>query len=213
MAQIDTVFSYLKENYQENEPIFLSDLSIPGMKDVSVRQQLKKLMLDGRVKRFDTGIYYMPRKSLFKSGSVLSVDEVIRKKYLLDGETRCGYLCGILFANRLGLTTQVPMVYEVCTNKATTEYRDTKIGKFRIILRKPYVEINEQNVNALQFLDLMREVLDLSELEGSELTEKLLEYLESKKLRFDTLKPFLMYYPDRIYKNMYEVGLLNGVAT
>ena len=113
------------------------------MKEVSVRQQLKKLTEDGRIKRFDTGIYYIPRKTMFKSGSVLSVDEVIRKKYLTDGDARCGYVSGIMFANRLGLTTQVPMVYEVCTNKATTDYRDVQLGNFRVIVRRPYARIND----------------------------------------------------------------------
>ena len=43
MALIDEVYSYLKSNYKQNGPIFLSELNIPGMKPVSVRQQLKKL--------------------------------------------------------------------------------------------------------------------------------------------------------------------------
>lgn len=213
MTQLEKVYEYLTENYGENEPIFLSDISIPGMRSVSVRQQFKKLTEDGRIKRFDTGIYFIPRKSMFNSGSTLSVDEVIRKKYLVDGDLQCGYLCGLMFANKLGLTTQVPMVYEVCSNKATTDYRDTQIGKFRVILRRPYVEVTNQNVNELQFLDLMREVVDISEVEGLELTDRLVNYLKAKNIEFDSLRPFLSFYPDKIYKNMYEVGLLNGVVT
>lgn len=212
MAQADILFSYLKENYQENEPIFLAEIAVSGMKNVVVRQQLKKLLEGGTIKRFDTGIYYIPKKTFFKSGTALSVDEVIKKKYLVDGENSCGYLSGILFANKLGLTTQVPMVYEVCSNKATTEYRDTQLGNFRVIVRKPYVEVNDQNVVALQFLDLMRDVIGISELEGAVLKERILRYLKAKELQFDTLKPFLKYYPDRIYKNMYEVGVLSGVV-
>ena len=68
MAQIDEVYSYLQENYSQNEPIFLSELIIPGIKPVSLRQQLKKLTEDGRLKRFDTGIYYLPKKSMFRLG-------------------------------------------------------------------------------------------------------------------------------------------------
>lgn len=68
MAQIDVVYEYLRNNYTVNEPIFLSDIAIPGMKGVSVRQQIKKLTEAGRVKRFDTGIYYLPKKSMFRSG-------------------------------------------------------------------------------------------------------------------------------------------------
>ena len=212
MALLDEVYNYIENNYKTNEPIFLSELNISGIKAVSVRQQMKKLTEDGRLKRFDTGIYYIPKKSMFRSGSVLSVDEVIRKKYLVDGVNRCGYLGGILFANQLGLTTQVPGVYEVYTNKATTEYRETKLANLRVILRKPYCEINERNMAILQFLDLIKEVVDISEVEGEELTKRLLGYMKSKSIGFENMKPFLPYYPDRIYKNMYEVGLLNGVS-
>lgn len=213
MAMNDTVFKYLVENYLENEPIFLAEISIPGVKEGTVRQQMKKLTEDGRIKRFDTGIYYIPRKSMFRFGSMLSVDDVIRKKYLVEGKSRCGYLSGMLFANQLGLTTQVPMAYEVYTNKATTDYRDTTIGNLRVIIRRPYVEVNDKNASVLQFLDLMKEVSDISELEGEELTGRLLGYMKANDMGFDTMKPYLSYYPDRIYRNMYEVGLLNGVAT
>ena len=213
MSQTDTLYGYLKKIYSENEPIFLSDIDIKDMKPVYVRQQIKKLTEDGRIKRFDTGIYYLPKKTMFKSGSALSVDDVIRKKFLYDGNVQCGYLCGMFLANRLGLTTQVPATYEVCSNKATTEYRDTQLGSFRVILRKPYVEITEKNINALQFLDLMKEVVDISEIEGSELTDRLVNYLTAKGITFESLKPYVQFYPDRIYKNMYKVGLLNGLVT
>ena len=213
MAQIDEVYSYLLENYGPNEPIFLSELAIPDVKPVSLRQQLKKLTEDGRLKRFDTGIYYLPKESMFRFGSRLSPNEVIRKKYLIDGDNRCGYISGMMFANQLGLTTQVPMAYEVYTNKASTDYRDTMLGNLRVIIRRPYIEVNDDNASALQFLDLIKEVSDISELDGDELTDRLKGYMKANGLGFDTLRKYLPYYPDRIYRNMYEVGLLNGVAT
>lgn len=183
------------------------------MKAVSVRQQMMRLTEDGRLKRFDTGIYYIPKKSMFRSGSVLSVDEVIKKKYLLDGASRCGYVGGMFFANQLGLTTQVPSAYEIYTNKATTEYRETKLANLRVIFRKPYCEIDEDNTETLQFHDLIKEVVDISKVDGEELTNRLLSYMKKKNIGFESMKPFLSYYSERIYKNMYEVGLLNGVST
>ena len=211
MALMNDVYSYIENNYPPNEPIFLSELNIPGMKAVSVRQQLKKLTESGMLKRFDTGIYYIPKKSMFRSGSTLSVDEVIRRKYLEDGENCCGYVGGILFANQLGLTTQVPGVYEVYTNKATTEYRETQLANLRVILRKPYCAIDEKNAATLQFLDLLKEIVDISEVDGEELTNRLISYMKKKSIGFESIRQFLPYYPERIYKNMYEVGLLNGV--
>ena len=213
MAQVDAVYAYLRQRYADNEPIFLSDIRIPGMKDVSVRQQIKKLTVDGHLKRFDTGIYYLPKKSMFRSGSVLPVEEVIKKKYLMDGTKRCGYLGGMLFANQLGITTQVPMMYEVYTNKATTEYRETQLANLRVIIKRPYVTIDDKNANTLQFLDLLKEVVDISELDGPELTDRLLDYMKKKKIGFESIRQYLSYYPERIYKNMFEVGLLNGVST
>ena len=212
MALVNDVYSYIEKNYQPNEPIFLSELDIPGMKAVSVRQQMKKLTESGKLKRFDKGIYYIPKKSMFRSGSTLSVYEVIRKKYLVDGENCCGYVGGILFANQLGLTTQVPGAYEIYTNKATTEYRETQLANLRVILRKPYCEIDERNAATLQFLDLLKEIMDISEVDGEELTKRLIGYMKKKSIRFESMRPFLSYYPERIYKNMYEVGLLNGIS-
>ena len=212
MALINEVYEYIENKYKPNEPIFLAELDIPDIKPVSVRQQMKKLTEEGRLKRFDAAIYYIPKKSMFRSGSTLSIDAVIRKKYLQDGVNRCGYVDGILFANQLGLTTQVPALYEVYTNKATTEYRETKLANLRVILRKPYCEIDTKNAETLQFLDLIKEVVDISEVDGEELTKRLLGYMKKKNIGFESMKPFLPYYPDRIYKNMYEVGLLNGVS-
>lgn len=212
MTWTEKLYTHLIETYGTNEPIFLSEINVPGMRAAHVRQQMKKLTEDGRVKRFDTGIYYLPKKTLFRSGSYLSVDAVIQKKYLMDGNVRCGYISGMLFANQLGLTAQVPAIYEVYSNKATTEYRETRLSGIKIILRKPYVEISDSNAVQLQFLDLLKEVSEISELQGDELKEHLLVYMRSKNMDFDTLKPYLPYYPDRIYKNMYESGLLNGVS-
>lgn len=212
MTLMDEVYSYIEKNYQPNEPIFMSDLNIQGIKPVSVRQQIKKLTEAGKLKRFDTGIYYIPKKSIFRSGSTLSIDEVIKRKYLIDGKNCCGYVGGLLFANQLGLTTQVPAVYEVYTNKATTDYRETRLASFRVIIRKPSCEINEKNVNTLQFLDLLKEIVDVTEINGIELTSRLLNYMKENNISFEHMSEFLPYYPERIYKNMYEVGLLNGVS-
>lgn len=53
MALINEVYEYIENKYKPNEPIFLAELDIPDMKPVSVRQQMKKLTEEGRLKRFD----------------------------------------------------------------------------------------------------------------------------------------------------------------
>ena len=114
----------------------------------------------------------------------------------------CG--CGANFRRKISGSSH--------TNKATTEYRETRLANLRVILRKPYCEVDEKNAETLQFLDLIKEVVDISEVDGEELTKRLLSYMKKKNIGFESMRPFLPYYSDHIYKNMYEVGLLNGVS-
>ena len=58
------------------------------------------------------GIYFLPKKTIFKSGSQLAPEKVLECKYLRDKDERCGYVSGLMFFNQMGLTTQVPMMYE-----------------------------------------------------------------------------------------------------
>lgn len=206
------LYEYLKEQYGENEPIMISDICIEGITKNTLRQQIKKLTDAGLLKRYDTGIYFIPKKSIFKSGSQLSIDKVITSKYLRDMQETCGYVSGITFANQLGLTTQVSMMYEIVTNKATKDYRETSLAKTKIVLRKPRTRISEENYRILQFLDLIKEIDQIAEVSGDELTRRLLFYMKGIQLSFKELKDYLEFYPDRIYKNLYETGLLHGIS-
>lgn len=206
------LYDYLVSSYKEDEPIFLADIKIEGMTNANLRQQIKKLTDDGRIKRFDTGIYFLPKKTLFRSGSQLSKEKVIEQKYLIEANKRCGYIGGIMFANQMGLTTQVPMTYEIVTNKATKDFRETSLAKSRVIVRKPRTEVTEENYKILQFLDLLKDVDIIAELAGKELEKRILRYMREAMLDFTMIQPFLKYYPDKIYRNMYETGVLYGVS-
>lgn len=207
------LYEYLMEKYGENTPIFVSELDMEGLNENTLRVQIKKLADAGRLKRFDTGIYFIPKDFGFKSGtSTISATQVIEKKYLRDKGKEFGYLSGYMLVNRMGLTTQVPMVYEVVSNHATTDYRKVMIGSARVIVKKPRVQITNENVRILQFLDLMM-VIDLyAEVEGEELKEKVLMIMGKINIDFPALEPYLNYYPEKLYKNMYEAGVLAGVS-
>ena len=205
------LYEYLIENYKENEPILLSNIKIEGVSDVNVRQQIKKLSDDGSVKRYDTGIYFIPKKSVFKSGSQLSLNDVIQCKYLQDETGLCGYISGVDFANQLGLTTQVPMKKEIVTNKATKDYRETTLANSSIAIRKPRTKVTEENYKALQLLDLLKDIDIVAEVAGDLLNEKLFSYMKKAAITFSDLDLYLDYYPEKIYKNLYKVGILNGV--
>lgn len=209
---METLYEYLLENYKQNEPIFLAELQIEGMSRVNLRQQIKKLTDSGRLKRFDNGVYFLPKKTIFKSGSQLSPEKVLECKYLRDKDERCGYVSGLLFFNQMGLTTQVPMLYEVVSNKATNEYRETSLAKSRVVVRKPKVPVTESNYKTLQFLDLLKDVDVYSEVTGKPLQERLYKYMSDAGLSLTEMEPYFSYYPDKLYKNLVETRVIyNGI--
>lgn len=209
---METLYEYLIDNYKENEPIFLADLQVDGMTRTNVRQQIKKLTDTGKVKRFDNGIYFLPKKTIFKSGSQLAPEKVLECKYLRDKDERCGYVSGLMFFNQMGLTTQVPMMYEVVSNKATNDYRETSLAKSRVIVRKPKVPVTEKNYKALQFLDMLKDVDVYSEVTGKPLQDRLYRYMDDANLSISEMEPYFAYYPDKLYKNLVETRVIyNGL--
>lgn len=209
---METLYEYLLDNYKENEPIFLADLQVDGMTRTNVRQQIKKLTDTGKVKRFDNGIYFLPKKTIFKSGSQLAPEKVLECKYLRDKDERCGYVSGLMFFNQMGLTTQVPMMYEVVSNKATNDYRETSLAKSRVIVRKPKVPVTEKNYKALQFLDMLKDVDVYSEVTGKPLQDRLYRYMDDVHLSISEMEPYFAYYPDKLYKNLVETRVIyNGL--
>lgn len=205
-------FDYLLKTFGTNEPIFVSDITYEGITQNNIRQQIMNYAAAGKIKRYDTGIYYIPKDSIFKTTSSLSQNSVIEKKYLYSGAERCGYISGINFANRIGLTTQVPASCEVVTNKASKDYREATLASEKIIIRKPRAIVDESNYKSLQFLDLLKDIDLYSELEGNELNIKIKTYMRKSGLQFQQLEQYLPLYPDKIFRNMYKVGVLNGFS-
>ena len=210
---MNVLYEYLIETYGENEPIFVAEIAYADMSENNIRQQIKKLTDGGLLKRYDTGIYFIPKKSIFKSDTQLSMNKVIEKKYLQDKNKRCGYISGIAFANQLGITTQVSMACEIVTNKATNERREIKLANSRVIIRRPRVLVDEKNYRLLQFLDLMKDIDSYAEITGAELNKCLCEYMKANSIRFADLEKYLRYYPDKIFRNLYETGLLYGICS
>ena len=174
---MNNLYEYLVNNFELNEPIILSDLKIDGMSYDNLRQQMKKLVDDGKVRRYENGVYYLPKASILNLDLGLNPETVLEYKYLTEDGKECGYMTGLMFFNQLGLTSQVPMVYEIATNKATNNYRETTVGNSRLIIKKPRTTVTKDNYKVLQFLDLLKDVDVFSELSGKQLQEQLVKYM------------------------------------
>ena len=132
------------------------------------------------------------------------VHDVLKYKYFLSNNKRCGYISGLMFFNQLGLSTQLPMVYEVVSNKATRDRRETTLGSARVVVRRP----TEGNYKILQFLDFLKDIDRYFEVTGESLKKKLYRYMEKTRLTVSEMKPCFSYYPDKLYKNLVETEVI-----
>lgn len=204
------VYDYIIENFKNGEPIFLSEL--PGESKDYLRQEMKKLVDEGKLERLYNGVYYLPYVTILGTKGKISVDKYIEKKYLETDGKASGYITGLQMANKYGFTTQNPACYEVCSNEASTKQRKQEIDGNIIVVYKPVADINEENKAALQFLDLMLVIDKYSEISGAELVNKLKKYVETVGIDFSIVKKYLPLYPDRVYRNIYEGGLMGELV-
>lgn len=206
------LYEYLIERYQPNEPIFVSDIDLP-VSEGNLRQMFKTLCDNGKLTRFDTGVYYLPKKSRLKGGVPLGADVVMKYKYIMRNGQIDGYYTGYTFANQLGITTQVPYMTEIVTNKASAVVREVNLKGRRILLRKARSEINAGNYRVLQFLDLLKDIEVYAEIEKDKVGERLKSYVLAEGITKVDLDQYIGQYPDRVYRNLYEMGLFNVFAS
>jgi hypothetical protein len=71
------LYEFLKNNYKEAEPIFFSDIVIEGITKSAVNQQLKKLCDEGKLQKYENGIYYLPKKSRLKTNVGVNASTIL----------------------------------------------------------------------------------------------------------------------------------------
>ena len=179
--------TYLMENYGYNEPIFLNDLSIEGLSENAVRQSVKRLVASGFLERYDNGIYYIPKRGGLLEKSYLDPSMVIRRKYVENQSNKYGYITGLSFANQLGLTTQMPAVIEIVTNRESTNGRMLMIGNQKVRVKRPAIPISEDNAELLQLLDAIGQAEKYTELTIEETVDILITYIRKKKFTREQL--------------------------
>lgn len=206
------LYDYLIENYRENEPIFVSDIALP-VTDTNLRQMFKNLCDEDRIKRFDKGIYYLPSKSRLKGGCPLTSDMVAQYKYVTRGGKVEGYYSGFTFANQMGVTAQVPYMQEIVSNAASAKVREVTVKGQRILLRKPKTTVTDQNYRILQFLDLLNNIELYADETNEGLAERLTAYVRKEAMRQAEIDQYLPFYPDRVYRKLYEMRLYNAFAS
>lgn len=204
------LYDYILKNYEKDEPIFLSEL--PGDSRDYVRQEMKKLVDDGKLERLFNGVYYLSYTTILGTKGKMSIDKYVDKKFIKSNGRVTGYITGIQLANMYGFTTQTPACIEVCSNEATTKQRKLCIDGRNLIVYKPITEITKENQTALQFLDLMTTIDKYSEISCNLLRMKLKEFVNILNVDFSIVKRYIALFPDRVYRNIYQGGLMGELV-
>ena len=69
------LYDYIVNNYDKDEPIFLSEL--PGNSRDYVRQEMKQLADEGKVERLYNGVYYLSYMTILGTKGRVSVDKLV----------------------------------------------------------------------------------------------------------------------------------------
>lgn len=204
------IMDYINNNFENSEPIFLSEL--PCKSQESLRQEMKKLTDEGKLIRLYNGVYYRPYKTILGIEGRMSINKYIEKKYIYNNKQISGFISGLGLYNKYGFTSQVPSVLEVTSNIATTKQRKLNVDGYDIIVYKSVIEITEKNINELEFMSLLTDIDQYSEIRDDELKTKLREFVIKKNIDFNIIKKYLPLFPDKIYKNLYNGGLMNELV-
>lgn len=204
--------NYLMENYGYNEPIFLNELSIKGISQNAIRQSMKRLAENGVLERYDNGIYYIPKNGGVLGKSYLDPSMVVMRKYVKNKSEQFGYITGLSFANQLGLTTQMPAVVEVVTNRESTNGRFVMVGKQKVRVKKSIIQISESNADLLQLLDGITQAEKYTELTINETVEILTAYIRRKKFTQKQLSDVSTALTGGTAKKLIEWGIIYEFA-
>lgn len=205
--------TYLMENYGYSEPIFLNDLSIEGLSENAVRQSVKRLVASGFLERYDNGIYYIPKHGGLLRKSYLDPSMVIIRKYVENQSDKYGYITGLSFANQLGLTTQMPAVIEIVTNRESTNGRMLMVGNQKVRVKKSSISVSEDNAELLQLLDAIGQAERYTELTIEETIDILITYIRKKKFTKEQLSDVSSALTGATAKKMIEWGMIYEFAS
>ena len=221
------LYDYILENFKKDEPFFVSELNMPGSTKNNIRQALKVLCDKGLAIRYDTGIYYIPKDSPQSENQLktelnkittppapFSSTDIAEKKYIFDKGEYFGYYTGFVFANAMGLTTQVPFVREIASNNSGGIKRKIEIAGTKFILKEPRTIVTNENHQILQFLDLMNDYdfyYDDSAIK-EDVEYRIKNFLKESNISRNQMESYLAFYPDSIYKTLYKLEVARVFA-
>jgi hypothetical protein len=130
---------------------------------IAASKALSRLVENGYIKRAKKGFYYRPKMTIF--GETKPREETMLSIYLFDKKRQVAYISGTRLYNRLGLTTQVPNSIRIASYDKQIKGR---VGNMRVKPSKSYVKVTSDNIKYLEFLDVIKDLNTIPDLQKSD---------------------------------------------
>lgn len=203
----------LKEKFGVNQPIFTSEI-LNAMSVYSrprIFQLIKKAEQEGELIKFEKGVYYIPTITRYGK-SLISLEQVIQKKYISDKDSIYGIYGGLQMQQNFRLTYQIPTTIEIITNNETMWIREIKLKNRNIILRKSRFPITKENVDAYTILELFSNI-DIKKFnEDSSIRREIINFIKEKDIKCKDVYALAGVFPSETTRNIMESGIINEFA-
>ena len=147
---------------------------------------LKYLVYDGYLHRYGLGIY-----SIYDD---VSDEEILSQKYLIRAGHRIGVYYGKSLLYRCGIIGDKPdkdyIISNACLKK---EFDDKKTGDITVRVKRPYVEITDENYRIIEGLNLAAFLI-----RSSSYKDKVEKYLLKEGIDKSMLLRYAAGYPDKV---------------
>jgi predicted transcriptional regulator of viral defense system len=205
------IYECLSDKFNADEPILVEDIEsmFSERSRPWIDKSIKTMIDSNQIKRFSTGVYYIPRKTVL-GDSILDPRKVITRKYIANNDDVYGYFGGTTLLNHCGLTTQVPNTITIVTNNESTRGRRISIGNQKVYLTKPTVNINNDNSSILQFFELIK-LVDFDKLDEIEL-DNLKKYIDDNNITLSMVSKYCSSFPDSVSRKILGGPLIAKLA-
>ena len=82
----------------------------------------------------------------------------------------------------------------------------------KFLLRKPRTVITEENYRVLQFLDFLVDFDKYMDGSVEDIPARLVQIIKDENITKKVIDAYIRLYPTRVYKNLYETGVVYAIA-
>ena len=193
----------LKQNYGEDVPILLSEIAPEKDENIRIRQYLNRKCKEGKIRKFDRGVYFFPSYGQLFGERRLPPYKVIERKYITDNKEIYGVYSGIKILNMYGFTTQVPGTDQIVSNNVSRK-RALTIGGMPVVVKPAPVTITKENRRAVEIAEVLSELAPYEIEKYKKELKKLVPSLVSKSI----LREVISMYPAEVSKKAIQGGIL-----